>query len=460
MGTATHELAILLSLRDAASGRLDRFGDKLRASGKDARGALKDFDSVRKSIGSTLAIGGTGIVTLAMLKKGVDAAAEYETSLLNLKSAYQESAAAGSLSAAEQAGQMKGLSALSKELGSDLQGNTQNYVEILVALKKAGLETTTVLNGAGKSAAHLANVSGALLEGRAGTRAKELGQFGIMFKLRPEDFEKQVNLFSALKDRFDIESSDLIESAKYFQNTSNSLKLTGIGGAEETSKFFALVKRTGALEGSQAGTSATSFFQQFIAKADQRAKIKKATGLDIKLFDKKGEFLGLENAFTEMEKFRKFSSEKRLELLNEIFGEQGGKVAGVMSEAGAEGWRNVGKEAAKAVPVQEKINQQMATYSTAGGLPGVGFVTPAGDSCTFEVFINSRLANATVFSDNRNALPRLESLNGLLNLVGAQLSFIRPPPLARHRGLGLGCPHSWPPFGCLKWSRSRSTRTT
>ena len=367
MSKATYELAILLSLKDVASGRLDAFRDKLRATGKDGRAALQDYEELRKGLQRKMVVGGiatgAGLAGLTALRGGVTAAGDYESSVLALKSAYQEVAGAGAASAAEQAAQLNQLSHLSTRLGNNLQGSTQDYVGILTSMKKAGVDAKTVLGGAGEAAANLANVSGAITRGTATEQAKELGQFGIMFDLKPQDFGRQVDLFSALKDRFDIESSDLIESAKYFQSTAKSLKLTGFEGAAETSKFFALMKRRGALEGSQAGTSGTSFFQQFIAKGDQREKIRKSTGLDIKLFDKKGEFAGFENAFKEMEKFKKFSSEQRLGLLNEIFGEQGGKVAGVMVEAGAEGWRSVTTEAAKAVPVQAKIVAQMQTYN-------------------------------------------------------------------------------------------------
>lgn len=357
------ELALLLTLKDLASGRLDGVEAKLRETGKEGKALLKTFQNLRGDLQKGLTIGGVGLGILAGLRNGLNAAGDYEMSLLDIKSAYQEVTTAGGLSAQQQAANLNRLDQLAVRLGNNLQGNTSDYIGILTSLKRAGVDVETVLGGAGEAASYLANVSGALLQGRANEQAKELGQFGKLFKLRPEEFKKSVDLFSALKDRFDIESSQIIESAKYFQNTANSLKLTGFGGAEETSKFFALAKRFGALEGSQAGTSATSFFQQFIAKADQRAKIKKATGLDIKLFDAKGEFLGMENAFREMEKFRKFSSEKRLSLLNEIFGEQGGKMAGVMVEAGAEGWRSITTESSKAVSVNEKINQQMATYN-------------------------------------------------------------------------------------------------
>jgi hypothetical protein len=91
----TFELAILLSLRDAASGKLNRFEEKLGATGRQGRNFLQEYEDLRKSMGRELSFIGAGFVGLHILKKGVDAAADYETSLPDLRSAYQELERAG-----------------------------------------------------------------------------------------------------------------------------------------------------------------------------------------------------------------------------------------------------------------------------------------------------------------------------------------------------------------------------
>lgn len=310
-----------------------------------------------------LSVAGVGVASLFTIKKGLDVAADYESALLDIRSAYQEAAAAGALSAQEQEAQLRGLGNLAVDLGNKLQGNTQNYVGILTALKQAGLPGDQVIGGAGRSAAYLANVSGALARGQEREQAKELGQFGLMFKLRPEDFETQVNLFSALKDKFDIESSSLIESAKYFQATSNQLGITGTRGAEDTVKFFALLKRQAGMEGSMAGTGARAFFMQLATEEKKIAALKEATGIELKPFDEKGMFRGYDAMFKEMEKFRALNQQQSAKWLNVIFGERGQEVASAMVKVGTEGWKNVTAETAKAVPVNQKIEQQMATYN-------------------------------------------------------------------------------------------------
>lgn len=364
MSGSVYELAILLSLKDSASGGLDRAEAKLRSLGKEGKQTLKTFQDLRADLKKDLAIGGIGVSILAGMGKGIKVAGDFEASLLDLKSAYQEAASAGGMSTAEQANQLNQLESLAVRLGNNLQGTTGDYVGILASLRKAGVDAKTVLGGAGEAASNLANVSGALLQGRGNEQAKELGQFGKMFKLQPDDFIKSVNLFSAAKDRFDVDSSSLIESAKYFQATAGSMKITGFEGAGETIKMFALLKRQGGMEGSMAGTGLRSFFTQITSEKKKIASLKKDEGIDLsQMFDAKGEFRGFENALRIMGQFRKLSPQKRTEKLNNIFGERGGEVAGAMVDAGVDGWKSINAEMAKAVPVSQKINAQMDTYN-------------------------------------------------------------------------------------------------
>lgn len=362
MPSEIFSLFLLIQAKDYASVRLNHVEAQLRSLGKEGKQTLQTFQQLREGVQRGLTIGGIGIGGLMLLKKGVDEAADFEAALLDLKSAYQETSAAGALSAQEQESQLRGLGVLAVDLGNKLQGNTKDYAGILASLKQSGLTGDQVVGGAGRSAAYLANVSGALRQGRAREQAKELGQFGIMFKLRPDEFENSVNLFSALKDKFDIESGSLIESAKYFQATSNQLGITGAKGAGDTVKFFALLKRTAGMEGSEAGTGARAFFMQLATEEKKLAKLKKATGIELKPFDEKGMFRGFEAMFSEMEKFRSLSQQQSAKWLNEIFGLRGQEVASAMVSSGAEGWKKITAESAKAVPVNEKINQQMETY--------------------------------------------------------------------------------------------------
>jgi TP901 family phage tail tape measure protein len=372
---------------------------------------LKKLEAdLRDKRSSAKYIVGTGVGGSLLTGVGLSKAGNLESAMLALKQTFQELGQDGAVDVAKLNDQLARAETLGVRLGNDLQGSTKDYIEIFSALKAAGLDVETILGGAGKATAYLANVSGAMTDGRFRELAEEVGMFGKMFQLKPEDFEKQVNLFSALKDRFNIDSSHLIESSKYFLPTASALGLKGLSGASKTSKLFAALKRHGGLEGSQAGTSATSLFSHYISHPRKVKELKKETGIDIDFFDSKGGFMGMENAFAQMEKLRKLSNEKRAEVLMEIFGEQGNKAATAMVEAGAEGWRNITAEANKAVPVQEKILQQMDTFNAkVEALTG-----------SFENFV------ATSFKPLAESLkPGIDSLNSFL---GTATEFAKTHP--------------------------------
>ncbi len=131
----------------------------------------------------------------------------------------------------------------------------------------------------------------------------------------------------------------------------------------DIAKLLAFSKRYTGYEGSRSGTNLDAIITQFIQHDEARKALKKDTGIDIQLFDGKGQFKGVENMFAEFEKLRKLDPEKRLQSLTSIFRQEGGRIAGSMVEQGVEGWKNINSEASKAVPVQEKITAQMATYN-------------------------------------------------------------------------------------------------
>ncbi|GEM_PF-5096345 len=343
--------------------------EKLRRASRDEAGGTRPRSRQQTNLTNDLAddllMGGAGYGLIQGFRSGTNAAGDYESAMNDLRNSFSEyNKETGKVDESKLTKQIEEAGKQTVQLGNDLMGNTRTYSEIFTALKQGGLQTEEILDGAGKAAAYLANVSGAITQGRAAEQAEELAIFFKMFRLQSKDFEKSVNLFSALKDKFNIDSSAIIESSKYFQGMSNTLGMKGIGGAEETAKLFAFLKRYAGLEGSQAGTTATSLFTMFSTHDKALDTLKKKYGIDLKLFDDKGQFLGLENTFKEMEKLRKLAPEQRIQTLQGIFGEEGSKAVVAMLEQGSDGWRNITNEANKAIPVSQKITSQMQLYNS------------------------------------------------------------------------------------------------
>lgn len=338
--------------------------DKLRDQIKMMDAYEDRYAKLKEKMTRDAAIGGVGVAGLMLLNKGIGSAATKEDAILNLKQAYEEDAKASGRSREMQTQDIKRIMSLATDLGNQLQGSTNDYVSLFTAMNKAGIDAEVTLSGAGRAAAYLANVTGAIRNGTGEALAEDLGSYGKMFDLQGAEYMKVVQLFSALEDRFNIGSGSLVEASKYFFSTAKTgMDLRGIEGAETTAKLFAFLKRYAGREGSEAGTSLDAVLSQFIRHDEARQALKKDFGVDIQLFDSKGKFQGVENMFAQFEKLRKLSPESRMERLNAIFGEQGSRIVAAMVEKGVEGWRSITDEANKSVSVNEKINAQMETYN-------------------------------------------------------------------------------------------------
>lgn len=364
MASETYQLAMLLTLKDGASGGLDRFGNRLRQLGKEGKAFHQSFEKIREDLNRDIALGGIGAAGLLLLKKGVDEAGNYEEKLLDLRQAYRENEKFSQYSAAQQEDQIKKIMALATDLGNRLQGSTGDYVDMFTAMNQSGIDAADTLNGAGKALAYFANVSGAIRKGTAPQLAEDFGSYGKMFDLKGNEYMKAVQMFSAIKDRFNLESGNLIEASKYFFSTAKgTMNLRGIEGGMETAKLFAFAKRFAGREGSEAGTSLDAMITQYIAHKDKIEALAKEKKIKLEFFDAKGNFQGVENMFTQLEKMKALSPEERAGRLNAIFGEQGSRIANAMVEQGVAGWKNITTEMQKAVDVQTLIDQKMNTYN-------------------------------------------------------------------------------------------------
>lgn len=460
MANETLNLALMLSLKDNASGGLDLFAanvrrnsvsierdiQRLKQAGQgQSKAVVKQIEAqvadlkreaqlldaandrmnaLRAKMGRSGAMIGVGAAGLATLYGGAKIAGDLETAKLDLRRAFQEKPEFSQFSFAQQEEQIKRLMALSTDLGNNLQGSTQDYVQMMTALNKSGVDAETTLSGAGRAAAYLANVSGALTKGGAPELAKDLGAFGKMFDLKGNDYLKAVDLLAALDDRFDIQSGNLIEASKYFFSTAKTaLDLRGLEGAQDTAKLFAFAKRYAGREGSEAGTSLDAVITQYIAHKDKVEALAKDKGIKLEFFNAEGKFGGIENMFAQLEKLRSLAPEERSLRLNDIFGEQGARIAGAMVEQGVAGWKNITAESNKAVGVNQQINQQMATFNakleaaqgSAMNLAATAF-TPMLDDLKIGIDYTSKLVNQ--FQQFSEANPALTGTVTKLALLG------------------------------------------
>src|ERR1700683_265258 len=159
MGSEVFQLAILISLKDAASGQLERFADRLRATGKEGRQTLKTMEELRADLAKGMEMGAIGFAGLELLHKGIDTAAEFESAFTALKMAIGTMGSDGSVNLAKLNDEMSQFEVLGMRLGNTLPGSIRDFTEGFTALRESGIGTQDILAGVGEMEAKLALVS-------------------------------------------------------------------------------------------------------------------------------------------------------------------------------------------------------------------------------------------------------------------------------------------------------------
>jgi TP901 family phage tail tape measure protein len=319
---------------------------------KERGGRRRTRRGADDSFEDDLVTGGAGATGLWLAKNGLGSAMSKESAMTDLSSAFFRS----SISAQDLNAQMLQAEKIADRLGNKLPGTTADYINMLTVMRQRGIETKAVLEGAGEAAAYLsvANKEDRLEVG------KNLARFGQMFNLKTRDeYINAADLMSRANTTYGIQSDELMEAVKDFSGRSGKgLGLDGGKGAEDTLRFLAFLRAKTGLEGLTVGTAASSFFNQYQQakekKKDPTAELKKMTGVDLKIFDNKGKFLGLENAVKEFSKLQgKLTDEQMGKFGSDLAGEEGKSVFMAMVKNGAQ-WGSFNNEMTESIALMDR----------------------------------------------------------------------------------------------------------
>ena len=358
MASEVFNLAILLTLKDAASGGLDRIEAKMRSAGKEGKKLADEYNSLRESLNRDLAIGGIGVAGLGAIYKGIQAAGDFQAKMTDLQATLATSKG-GSVDLNALGADMQKAEVIAVKLGNALPGTTADFVEMMQVLKQNGLETTTIMDGAAESVAHLAVANNAIPK----EIAADFAQYGNLFKLKPEEFQPAADVFSRIFTSTGQTSAELVEAAKYFEGRAGaSLGISGLKDAQQITQLFGLMGKSG-IRGSIAGTSLTDFFSEYSKHADKVEELKAATGIKLDFFDAKGNFAGMDTVFEQMKQFDKLTNKEKIDWNEWIFGLRGMSAANLFIDEGTEGWKKFNAEQNKTISLQDKVAAKSATFN-------------------------------------------------------------------------------------------------
>ena len=369
MPSEVFQLYLLLTLKDYTSGGLNSIEARLRGVGKEGKETLRTFQQLRENMKRDLGIAAVGVGTLALMKKGIDVAGDYESAMADLRMSIQEIGPDGQLNIAKMKDEMARLEAQTVSLGNRLPGTTQDFVEMYATLKQGGLETKTILDGTGEAVANLAVITNQVPK----DLAEPFAQYTQQFQLTGDEAKKLADVLGRIQFSTGLKPQELIEGSKFFQLRAGSrLGLTGLSGADVSGRLLATLRSYG-LEGGIGGRELSTFVGglSFATKEKQKAlaELKKTKGIDFQLFDKEGELIGadpfakIQNFFAQMEKLKTLSTKEKLDYGDKLFGQEGAAIANTMMRAGVEGWKKINDKVDRTAHAEEMAAQKLGTYN-------------------------------------------------------------------------------------------------
>jgi len=380
-------------LRDA-NGRFVSAADAAEILGKRADGAGKGIDDLgaaaqkggkaSEKLGDDAEKGGKGLNVLQQMAIGaarkvgellVNAAQEagrailkFATDTINVAGDFEGDMnrfASVTGSALEESGQsLEQFKDLFISLGRELPVSTADVQQAAIEMAKGGIEPATIAAGGLRDVLNLAAAGEVGIAEAAEIASKQLGVWvdsAASAQEKAAFLKDSVNLLSQAANASTVDVDDL---ALGLANSGKSADIAGLS-FRETVTSMALIS-SGFSSAADAGTSFKTFLQRLTPQADSAIDAFKKLNLltsegKSKFYDQAGAFIGMDKAAQLLQdSLEGMSVAERKMALDAAFGSDAVRAAGMLADAGADGYRNMAEEMAKAgsAAVQAAKKQQ------------------------------------------------------------------------------------------------------
>lgn len=253
------------------------------------------------------------------------------------------------------------INALANQLGNKLPGTTADFQNMMTTLIQQGMSPKAILGGLGEASAFLAV--------QVKMPFNEAAEFAAKLQDSTGTAEKDMMRLMDTIQRMSgtgMESGNIMQSFTKMGSALPILRKTGLEAAELLSPLSVMADQAG-LAGEVAGNAYAKIFRLSMGKSKVAKANEMLEGRGIKLdfTDGKGEFAGLDNLFKQLEKIKGISTEDRLPILSQIFGDDGDTltVLNLMTEKGIAGYREAAAKMQAQASLQLRVNEQLSTLT-------------------------------------------------------------------------------------------------
>ncbi|HGO8198536.1 TPA: phage tail tape measure protein [Neisseria meningitidis] len=354
-GTSTVKLADsqkdLKTKLEKVNGILEKQKKILAARNRAAALKARLGDAATRSATMMYTARGIADTTRNVLAAPVSAYAQSETASTDLRAAMMDSS--GKVGADYQR-----IDELATRLGDKLPGTTADFKNLMTMLLRQGLSAKTVLGGTGEAAA--------LLTVQLKKTPEEAAEMAAKLQDATRGTEKEMEAIMDQVQRLYYAGTDSNNILGVFTSLSpalDTLKIKGKAAMEQMSPLIGMLDQAG-LSGEKSGNALRKVFTRMMNTA-KVGKAAKAAGIQLDFTNGKGEFGGFENMYKQLAKLKSLSTEKRLKLLQSIFGDDSETLQALntMIEKGKEGYDQFAQKLEAQASLRQRVNDQLGTLT-------------------------------------------------------------------------------------------------
>ncbi|MGG5198260.1 phage tail tape measure protein [Neisseria meningitidis] len=294
---------------------------------------------------------GIADTTRNVLSAPVAAYAQSETASTDLRAAMMDSS--GKVGADYQR-----IDELATRLGDKLPGTTADFKNLMTMLMRQGISAKAVLGGTGEAAA--------LLAVQLKKTPEEAAEMAAKLQDATRGTEKEMEAIMDQVQRLyyaGTDSNNILGAFTSLSPALDTLKIKGKAAMEQMSPLIGMLDQAG-VSGEKSGNALRKVFTRMMNTA-KVGKAAKAAGIQLDFTNGKGEFGGFENMYKQLAKLKSLSTEKRLKLLQSIFGDDSETLQALntMIEKGKEGYDQFAQKLEAQASLRQRVNDQLGTLA-------------------------------------------------------------------------------------------------
>ncbi|WP_288405278.1 phage tail tape measure protein [uncultured Acinetobacter sp.] len=261
---------------------------------------------------------------------------------------------------------------LANRLGTKLPGTTADFQNMMTVLVQQGITAKAILGGVGEAAGYLAVQMKMPFDQAAEFAAK----MQDATKTREQDM---LALMDTIQRSYylGVDSTNMLSGFAKMSAGMKIIKQEGLEGAKALAPLLVMADQA-----AMAGESAGNAFSKIFKAMMDTDKIKKAlkdskTGITMNFTNGKGEFGGLENMYKQLEKLKGLSTEKRLPILADMFGNDSENIQALnlLIDKGKAGYDEVVAKMQAQADLQTRVNAQLSTLKNLKDAAGGTFTS-------------------------------------------------------------------------------------